>query len=89
MGSSPIALTKQFPGCFWKLSELQKLQEFLNSEVEKVQREIESALAGITIIVETIAPWKSTTVSEVAAHPIITRTVQRSPFAASPSSNRI
>ncbi|HET7384932.1 MAG TPA: hypothetical protein VFJ59_20420, partial [Pseudolabrys sp.] len=70
-------------------SELQKLQEFLNSEVEKVQREIESALAGITIIVETIAPWKSTTVSEAAAHPIITRTVQRSPFTANPSSNRI
>jgi translation initiation factor 2B subunit (eIF-2B alpha/beta/delta family) len=70
-------------------SELQKLQEFLNSEVEKVQREIESALAGITIIVETIAPWKTTTVSEAAAHPIITRTAQRSPFAANPSSNRI
>jgi hypothetical protein len=59
-------------------SELQKLQEFLNSEVEKVQREIESALAGITIIVETIAPWKSITVSEAPAHPIITRTAQRS-----------
>jgi predicted transcriptional regulator len=41
-------------------TELQKLQEFLSSEVERVQREIESALAGITIIVETIAPWKNT-----------------------------
>jgi hypothetical protein len=40
-------------------SELQKLQEFLSSEVGRVQQEIESALAGITIIVETIAPWKS------------------------------
>jgi hypothetical protein len=57
-------------------SELQKLQEFLNSEVEKVQREIENALAGITIIVEAIAPWKSITVSEAPAHPIITRSAQ-------------
>ena len=56
-------------------SELQKLQEFLNSEVESVQREIESALAGITIIVETIAPWKSTTVSP--APPSSARAVRR------------
>src|SRR5262249_47985486 len=41
-------------------TELQGLQEFLTSEVERVQREIESALAGIKIIIETIAPWKST-----------------------------
>jgi hypothetical protein len=40
-------------------SELQDLQRFLNSEVQRVQAEIESALAGIKIIVETIAPWKS------------------------------
>jgi hypothetical protein len=39
-------------------SELQQLQTFLKSEVERVQSEIESALAGIKIIVETIAPWK-------------------------------
>ena len=39
-------------------SELQELQEFLKSEVERVQGEIESALAGIKIIIETIAPWK-------------------------------
>jgi hypothetical protein len=44
-------------------SELQELQGFLKSEVERVQGEIESALAGIKIIVETIAPWKSTPVS--------------------------
>ncbi len=37
-------------------SELQSLQGFLKSEVERVQREIESALAGMKIIVETIAP---------------------------------
>src|SRR6476660_3818268 len=36
------------------VSELQRMQEFLNSEVDKVQRQIDSALAGINIIVETI-----------------------------------
>ena len=44
-------------------SELQELQEFLKSEVERVQGEIETALAGIKIIIETIAPWKSSGVS--------------------------
>jgi hypothetical protein len=39
-------------------SELQKLDEFLKSETGRVQREIESALAGIRIIIEAIAPWK-------------------------------
>ena len=41
------------------VSELQKMQEFLTSEVASVQRQIDSALGGINIIVETIAPWKS------------------------------
>jgi len=40
-------------------SELQELQTFLNSEVARVQGEIDSALSGIKIIVETIAPWKA------------------------------
>jgi hypothetical protein len=44
-------------------SELQELQTFLNAEVQRVQGEIESALAGIKIIIETIAPWKSSPVS--------------------------
>jgi len=81
--------------------ELQKLQEFLSSEVGRVQQEIESALAGITIIVETIAPWKN---MASVTPPIIARTVRARPptnveatqsrdgergsFAASPSSNR-
>ena len=43
-------------------SELQQLQGFLKSEVERVQGEIESALAGINIIIETIAPWKTNSV---------------------------
>ena len=41
------------------VSELQKLQEFLKSKADSVQRQIDSALAGINIIVETIGPWKS------------------------------
>jgi len=44
-------------------SELQELQTFLNSEVSRVQGEIESALSGIKIILETIAPWKSPSIS--------------------------
>jgi hypothetical protein len=41
------------------ISELQKMQEFLKSEVGNVERQIDSAVAGINIIVETIRPWKS------------------------------
>src|SRR5215510_16073982 len=44
-------------------SELQELQTFLNSEVSRVQSEIESALSGIKIIMETIAPWKGPSIS--------------------------
>ena len=46
------------------VSELQKMQEFLKSEVDSVQRQIDSAVAGINIIVETIGPWKSITVPQ-------------------------
>ena len=55
-------------------SELQELQRFLNSEVQRVQGEIENALAGIKIIIETIAPWKSSPVS--AAPPTSARAVR-------------
>ena len=53
-------------------SELHKLDEFLKSETGRVQREIESALAGIKIIIEAIIPWKrpalaSSRVSSLAA----------------------
>jgi hypothetical protein len=41
------------------VSELQKMQDFLKSEVDNVQHQIDSAVAGINIIVETIGPWKS------------------------------
>ena len=40
------------------VSELQKMQEFLRSEVVTVQRQIDNAVAGINVIVETIGPWK-------------------------------
>ena len=39
--------------------ELNALQEFLKSETDRVQHEVESALAGLRIIIETISPWKS------------------------------
>jgi hypothetical protein len=39
--------------------ELQGLQEFLKSETERVQRDIDSALAGLKIIIDTISPWRS------------------------------
>jgi hypothetical protein len=40
-------------------SELNALQEFLKTETDRVQREVDSALAGLRIIIETISPWKS------------------------------
>jgi hypothetical protein len=58
-------------------SELQQLQAFLKCEVERVQGEIESALAGINIIIETIAPWK--TISVPLAAPANARAVRAGP----------
>ena len=49
------------------MSELQQLQAFLKGEVERVRGEIESALAGINIIIETIAPWKTLSVPKAPA----------------------
>jgi hypothetical protein len=51
------------------MSEVQQLQTFLKSEVERVQHEIESALAGIKIIIETIAPSKAMSVPTTPARP--------------------
>jgi hypothetical protein len=60
--------------------ELQGLQEFLKSETERVQRDIDNALAGLKIIIDTISPWRNarleTSVQEKAAksEPRIQRT---------------
>jgi hypothetical protein len=43
--------------------ELQEVQRFLDSEVQRVQGDINNALAGIKIIIDTIGPWKSSPVS--------------------------
>jgi hypothetical protein len=45
------------------ISELEALQEFLKSEIGRVQGEIESVLDGIKIIVEAISPWKTADVA--------------------------
>jgi len=39
--------------------ELHELQEFLKSETERVQRDIDNALAGLKIIIDTISPWRN------------------------------
>ena len=41
------------------IAELERMQEFLKSETGRVQREIESVLDGIGIIIGAIAPWKT------------------------------
>jgi hypothetical protein len=50
-------------------AELQKLQEFLKCETERVQHEIDSVLAGVSIIIETIAPWKNPAISTIRNSP--------------------
>ena len=47
-------------------SELRELQEFLNTETERVQHDIDSALAGLKIIIDTISPWRGNPVSNEA-----------------------
>ena len=39
--------------------ELQSLQDYLKSETDRVQHHIDTALAGMQIIMETISPWRS------------------------------
>jgi len=46
-------------------AELQKLQEFLKCETERVQHEIDGVLSGVSVIIETIAPWKNPAASAV------------------------
>jgi hypothetical protein len=62
--SSITRLTSNSIGELEGLSgELQKLDDFIKFETDRVRREIDSVLSGIKIIVETIAPWKRSTVS--------------------------
>ena len=57
--SSIVRLTSNSTGELEKLiSKLQELQEFLKSETSRVQGEIGSALDGVGIIIEALAPWK-------------------------------
>jgi hypothetical protein len=57
--SSVARLTTNSIDDFTQLAaELQKMQEFLKSS-RKCAAQIDSAVAGINIIVETIGPWKS------------------------------
>jgi len=62
-------------------SELQELQKCLTSEVDRVQGEIESALAGIKIIVETVAPWMNNRPVSSLVPPTSTRAVRAGPAA--------
>jgi hypothetical protein len=63
-------------------SEFQELQRFLTSEVERVQGHIDSALAGIKIIIDTIAPLQSTlTMPEPEPEPPGVRPVRAGPAA--------
>jgi hypothetical protein len=50
--------------------ELQKLDDFIKFETDRIQRDIDGLLSGIKIIVETISPWKrSATVSTAPLGP--------------------
>ena len=76
--SSVVRLTsKSIDGLEVLSSELRQLQTFLKSEVERVQSEIENALAGIKIIIETIAPWVRAVVREQILNPPIWVTVEQ------------
>jgi hypothetical protein len=44
-------------------TELAALQEFLKSETDRVQGEIENVLDGVKIIIEAITPWKTASVA--------------------------
>jgi hypothetical protein len=70
MGSAVMRLISNSIGELEGLTaELQKLQEFLKCETERVQHEIDSVLAGVSIIIETIAPWKNPAISTIRNSP--------------------
>ena len=62
--SSIVRLTSNSTGELEKLvAELGRLQEFLKSETERVQREIEAVMDGTGIIIEALGPWKKAALS--------------------------
>ena len=62
--SSVVRLTSNSTGELEKLvAELGRLQEFLKSETERVQREIETVMDGTGIIIEALGPWKKAALS--------------------------
>ena len=62
--SSITRLTSNSTGELEKLvAELGRLQEFLKSETERVQREIEAVMDGTGIIIEALGPWKKAALS--------------------------
>src|SRR6516162_140396 len=62
--SSIVRLTSNSTGELEKLvAELGRLQEFLKSETERVQREIETVMDGTGIIIEALGPWKKAALS--------------------------
>jgi hypothetical protein len=71
--------TNSMDGLQGLTSELQGLQRFLNSQVSRVQGEIDNALSGIKIIMDAIAPLKGPPVS--LATPTTARPVRAGPAA--------
>ena len=59
MSSVAQLTSRSFEGLDNLTSELQDLQKFLQTEVARVQSEVDNAMAGIKIIMEAIAPLRS------------------------------
>jgi hypothetical protein len=66
--------------------ELHGLQEFLKSETERVQRDIDNALAGLRIIIDTISPWRNARQDNATRKPAHHANSLSSAFASSRSS---
>ena len=60
MASVALFMSKSIKELEGLTFELCGLQEFLKSETERVQRDIDSAMAGLKVIIDTISPWRST-----------------------------
>jgi hypothetical protein len=49
--------------------ELHGLEEFIKSETERVQGDINNALAGLRVIIDTISPWRNVRPDPVQGKP--------------------